>query len=118
MNSVLILNRDTLQESTGGDGDFARELFSDYVPRGREISLLLAKAGKEKNSEALRKTAHEIKGSSLTLGLDQVGEAARRLESAGRAGDLSDVETLLAQFQASFQAALEMLVHEGFYQGE
>jgi two-component system sensor histidine kinase/response regulator len=116
MNSVLILNRDTLQESTGGDVDFARELFSDYVPRGREISALLDKAAQENNPEALRKTAHEIKGSSLTLGLDQVGEASRNLEAAGRAGDMSGVAELLSKFHSSFATALETLIAEGLYQ--
>lgn len=115
--SSNILNRATLAESTGGDDDFAKELFVDYVPRAHEIASILTSAFERQDCETIRKAAHEIKGSSLTLGLEGVGELSREIEYCGRSADLSRVECLLPQFKESITVAIKFLVEQGLFAG-
>jgi HPt (histidine-containing phosphotransfer) domain-containing protein len=48
------------------------------------------------DSRALRHEAHALRGSAGLLGADAVSQAASQLESVAAAGNLSDVELLMA----------------------
>lgn len=88
---MSVLDVSVLQQSTGGDDDFARELFGEYQQRVQELLDVMDRAAASADGETLRKAAHELKGSSLTLGALQVAGTARLLEDLCKRGEVSGV---------------------------
>ena len=81
--------------------DFIREL----PDRVGEIERLLSLA----NREELERTAHSMTGVSASFGLDDLAAQFRTIEEAATAGDLENVEHLLAPLKISTTAAAEVL---------
>ena len=82
---------DGLVGRCGGDVEFARELlgsFAESVPAsasGIDSALRSGETGR------LAFEVHGLKGACLTIGADDLAEACRRLEDAGRGDDLDAV---------------------------
>ena len=77
-----------LQETTGDDPDFVRDLVETYLA---DVPLQLKgidEAIAADDAEALVRPAHTLKSSSVTLGALRLGEVSRTLEMTGRSGNL------------------------------
>ncbi|HET7693680.1 MAG TPA: response regulator [Gemmatimonadota bacterium] len=55
--------------------------------------------------DAVRRSAHTIKGTSATLGVRALSEKCRRLEEQARAGDLHDAAASLPEIEEAYRAA-------------
>ena len=79
----------------GGDAEMAQELaevfLDDYPGRLAEVR----DAVESGEADALRRAAHTLKGSVGTFSQDGAYEAALRLETMGREGDLGDAQAAL-----------------------
>ncbi len=91
MSEVPVLDESVLrelQETTGDDPDFVRDLVETYladVPVQLEgIDGAIAAS----DAEALVRPAHTLKSSSVTLGALRLGDISRTLEMTGRSGTL------------------------------
>ena len=113
METSLVLNRNMLSESTGGDDEFAQELFGDLIPRAHSLREAIAQALIQNSCEALRKAAHELKGSCLTLGAERLAGVSRELENLGRSGALQGGQTLLEQLDRELVTLVGHLTAEG-----
>ena len=115
MESSLVLNRNMLSESTGGDDEFAQELFGDLIPRAHSLREAIAQALEQNGADAVRKAAHELKGSCLTLGAEKLAAVARELENLGRSGALQGGHDLLSHLDSELAALIGHLTAEGLF---
>jgi HPt (histidine-containing phosphotransfer) domain-containing protein len=105
-----------LQETTGDDPDFVRDLVETYLA---DVPLQLKgidEAIAANDAEALVRPAHTLKSSSVTLGALRLGEASRTLEMTGRSGTLDattrDNAALAHSEWASVQQAIDAWLTE------
>lgn len=93
----------------GGDRNYMNELFAEYADglprRVEEIRAAL----QEGSAELLFKRAHSLKGVSLSFCAHPLVEAARRIEEAGRNGDMSNMPALTAKLEEEARRLLEYL---------
>lgn len=61
------------------------------------------------NADAVRKSAHSLKGASANLGLVYLAELCRELEEAAREGGLAGQEARLLQIQQERERGVEIL---------
>ena len=112
-----VLNRNMLNESTGGDTEFAQELFGDLVPRARQLREDISGALVAGQADTLRKAAHELKGSCLTLGAERVAAVSRELENLGRAGSVQGGQELLVSLDQELDGLVAHLTEQGLLLG-
>jgi len=77
-----------LQETTGDDPDFVRDLVETYLADVPVQLEGIDGAIAANDAEALVRPAHTLKSSSVTLGALRLGEVSRTLEMTGRSGTL------------------------------
>jgi len=77
-----------LQETTGDDPDFVRDLVETYLADVPVQLKGIDEAIAANDAEALVRPAHTLKSSSVTLGALRLGEVSRTLEMTGRSGNL------------------------------
>lgn len=87
----MLLDVTVLLQSCGGDEEFARELFGEYQQRVTELIVVMQESLRNDRHEDIRKAAHELKGSSLTLGAVEMANLSRTMEDACRAQEYQDL---------------------------
>ena len=104
-----ILDESVLAEllaTTGDDAAFVRELVETYLAEAPAQLDGIAAAFRDADASALVRPAHTLKSSSATLGAARLSAVARRLEMAGRSGELDETATAdLATVQDEWSAA-------------
>ena len=75
-----------LQETTGDDPDFLRDLVETYLADVPVQLEGIDGAVAANDADALVRPAHTLKSSSLTLGALRLGDISRTLEMTGRSG--------------------------------
>jgi HPt (histidine-containing phosphotransfer) domain-containing protein len=95
-------------EMVGGDMGFLGDLVAAYRTDGASRVVDMRTALAAGNAEDLRRAAHTLKGSSVSLGANALGEACREVELAARDGQLeglgAKVDAIAAQFDAVVSA--------------
>jgi CheY-like chemotaxis protein/HPt (histidine-containing phosphotransfer) domain-containing protein len=89
------IDRSALDELTGGDEQLGREILTRYLESlGEDLDALWG-ALRDGDVSRLRRHAHQIAGSSRTVGAHAVAAQASRLEqAAGQTGDSRELERL------------------------
>jgi CheY-like chemotaxis protein len=106
---------ETALEQTQDDRELLMEiidLFLDELPR---LTTLLRDALARRDSHALERAAHKLKGSVASFGARRAYDAALRLEVIGREDRLADADAALAELEgetARLRTALEMFREE------
>lgn len=97
-----------------GDGNLVNELIDLYLVEA-EKSIGLIKTAAAKDDATLRnRAAHTLKGSSASLGFNQIAELCKRIEMNSR--EVNNSETLIGLLQLRFaevRAALLEVKHGG-----
>lgn len=104
----MLLDRTVLQQSCGGDEDFARELFGEYYQRVNELLLVMNEALAAQKADDLRKAAHELKGSSMTLGAVSLAQISKEIEQQCKAHDLTSAPERVAALKEQSE---QLFVH-------
>ncbi|MDR1654532.1 MAG: response regulator, partial [Treponema sp.] len=86
-----------------GNEESVRSLLERYLERTAEQINSLPNLIAEADWETAFREAHTVKGSALTLGGRQLGEAALRLESACRNKDRAEAEAAFPPVRAAFE---------------
>ena len=90
------LDFERVEEATGGDYEFMKELvdlfLEDAAERLRELEAALA----SNDAEQLGKCAHKLKGSSANVGADHMSHLAKNLEERAKQSNLDQAEQLVA----------------------
>lgn len=101
-----------LLEMTGGDLEFVDELVDTYLADGAQQLAALRDAVAAGSADGLVRPAHSLKSSSLNVGALVVGELARSLEEASRAGDVPDAADRVDAIAVAFADARDALLDE------
>jgi len=86
LEALPILNADTLEEATGGDREFARELAQVFASTSLPLVHEYTRAVAEGRLNDAVRAVHTLKGSSRTIGLERLGEVCSKLEDWVRSG--------------------------------
>ncbi len=87
-----VLDHNTLETISLGDRDFLQDLLQTYI-KDVEIRLNnLSNALRNKDVKKVILESHTIKGASLSIGANKIGEQALAIESLGKENDLAGVE--------------------------
>ncbi|MGF1509156.1 MAG: Hpt domain-containing protein [Myxococcota bacterium] len=104
-----------VEEATGGDPDFIRELLGLYLEDAAERIGELGTAVRAHDATALVNGAHKLKGSSANVGAVRVSELAKMVEAKGRAqefGAAGELVLALRQELARVAPALERFLSD------
>ena len=80
-----VLDREVLEELTGGDAELAAGVLVDYVESSRSDLAALGVALADSNQDDVRCHAHRLKGAAQTVGATEVIALAARLEATAAA---------------------------------
>lgn len=98
------LDKNAVLTHFDGDADLIKEIACIFAQSSQDWLVQLREALARQDADQVRRIAHTLKGSASNFMARPVTEAAFRLESLGRSGDLSAAPDALA--------ALELQVHE------
>jgi HPt (histidine-containing phosphotransfer) domain-containing protein len=86
------------------DQETAQEVIDVFVcDAGRSLEEL-DRAIQTGDAASCERLAHRVKGSSLNLGIEELGDLARALEEKGRSGSLSGAAEIHAAMRLQYQA--------------
>lgn len=92
-----------LEEMTGGDSDFVRELLQEFLNTVPPLMQQIRAAIDAGDSTTLAQAAHTLKGSARSVGAHRLAEAAQVVERAAREHHLETAaeaaQTLAAEWQ-------------------
>ena len=94
---------DRLEEVTGGDREFEQELLEEFLSETPDVFLRLSRALTSNDFQSLQMESHALKGSSLSLGANGLGEIAAALEGVARSSQAGGVGDLLVDIEAEFE---------------
>ncbi|MBW3597391.1 MAG: Hpt domain-containing protein [Planctomycetes bacterium] len=103
------LDWDVALEATGGDRGLLQELVDAFLAESRSLMAGIERAIADGDAAELQRLAHSLKGGIRFFGADAPAEAAWRMEQAGRDGDFSAAQKLMADLEGELhklQAAL------------
>jgi HPt (histidine-containing phosphotransfer) domain-containing protein len=93
-----------LDEYTGGDMDFLKELTDQFwVDLEERLPTLRRAASSPFDGAVLKGVAHAIAGSATCVGAEMLRERALALEECGRQSQVSSAPELLAAFERELQ---------------
>jgi CheY-like chemotaxis protein len=85
-----------------GREDVVRSVLASFLKTAEGQIARLQAALKAGELEELRQEAHSLKGGAWNLAADPLGEAARQLEEAAKAGEVDRASTCIAALQGEF----------------
>jgi HPt (histidine-containing phosphotransfer) domain-containing protein len=89
------------------DGDLLAELVPHYCEQATAQISELADAANRCDTTAVARTAHKLKGSSVTLGAALVAQIASELDATAQAGDLRFVDRALERLRIALDETRE-----------
>jgi len=96
-----------LEQLTGGDATFERELVQVFIDSG-DAALRDIRAALERGDlSSVRSAAHRLRGSTANIRAHPASVAAARLEEAARAGDLSRAVELQEELHREAERAMQ-----------
>jgi len=98
-----------LEDVTGGDREFERELLEQFLAISPGLIGEADAALAAGDAPALRTAAHTLKGSGRTIGADRLGEACAELEARAAAGDLAGAQRPLDAVHAEWPPLEEVM---------
>ncbi|HTS78823.1 MAG TPA: Hpt domain-containing protein [Bryobacteraceae bacterium] len=101
---TLNLDREVALARVGGDAELLREVAALFLADYPRVLEDLRDAIARSDAQALERTAHGLKGSVSTFGAQQAMEAARTLESLGRAHQFDEVRQVLTTLELALAA--------------
>lgn len=102
-------NPDHALKRLGGDRQLLLEMAQIFLEEAPSQMQLLSKAVAADNCRDAELAAHRLKGDLGYLHAVEAAECARKLEHAAHKGDLSDVETALAELETNLEAIFTVL---------
>lgn len=101
--SLSPVSLELLDEYTGGDRDFLRELTEQFWADLEERLPILRRSASPFDGATMKGVAHAIAGSATCVGAERLREKALALEECGRACRVADAPALLTQFESELE---------------
>ena len=112
------LNMKVLQDliEIGGEDDpeFVNRIIHRFLKETPQRLKDIREAVLEKNSEGLRRSAHQLKGSSGQFGAGQMAQLCLNLEEFGKAGKFNEARSVVRALDTEFECVCNLLRDNGF----
>jgi two-component system, sensor histidine kinase and response regulator len=102
-----------LQELTGGDAEFQKELIDTFVSSGDQCLAEILAALCVSDLVTIGNRAHALKGASANIHASGLAAAASSLESAARANSVDEIDGLVRQLTEKLHAVNAELLKAG-----
>jgi two-component system sensor histidine kinase/response regulator len=99
---AMVFDRSAALERLGGDEQLLREIASLFLAEYPALIDAIRSAVQRGDAYSLERSAHALKGSVANFEASAAVNAAFRLESIGRSGNLQDAGAGLQQLEAVF----------------
>ena len=109
-DQLAALNRAVALERLGGDEQLLREIAALFLEDTASLVEEIRRAVQARDAVALQRGAHTLKGSVCNFGAERSYEAAYRLETIGRSGDLSTADEAFRRLEAELERLTPALV--------
>jgi CheY-like chemotaxis protein len=96
-----------------GESDIVQELAEAFQFETPPLLEALHVAVREQQAEALKRAAHNLKGSSYNLGARTMATLSSELESLGKQGTVEGAAELVTQLEQEYQRVCQALAAEG-----
>lgn len=112
LNAEALARLRVLGEAT--DPSLMSKIFTSFLGEGAQRMKILRTAMDGSDAELLRKTAHALRGASVSIGAQHMTELAQQLESLGKTRGTTGALALIEQIEGEFErvkaeiAALDM----------
>jgi PAS domain S-box-containing protein len=94
-----VIDRDALLDYVDGDRQLLCKIVGRFLENGTQLLSKVREAVAQHDSKALEFSAHRLKGAVGNFFAPSAREAAQRLETLGREGNLSEAETACANLE-------------------
>jgi HPt (histidine-containing phosphotransfer) domain-containing protein len=108
-----ILDPDLLLENVDGDRELLAEIVGLFFESSRDLHGALRKAVSRGDSDAVHRSAHQLKGALANVGAKAATQAAQELETLGRRRSMAGLEDALFALEhelGRLKPALEELI--------
>lgn len=92
-----------------GDVEFLQEVAEQFKTDARTLVEAIERALETGDGPALASSAHALKGASSNFGAASVTELSRRVEQLGESGDLTAVESAVAEIPSAVERLVKAL---------
>jgi CheY-like chemotaxis protein/HPt (histidine-containing phosphotransfer) domain-containing protein len=98
-----VFDRKILLERLDGDEEIFKEIIATFLEDAPNQIDKLKKALQEGDAKRVERQGHLLKGAALNIGGNGLQNAARELEVAGKEGDLTKAQSLVAMLDREFE---------------
>ncbi len=95
------INWDHARTTVAGDERLLNELLAIYLDESQRLLREIRAAVESEDRQTLHRSAHTLKGASMSVGADHTVEIAQRLEDFGDQGRFDDLPTIMDELHAS-----------------
>lgn len=114
MNDKTVLDSCNALHNMGDDREIYHEVLETYVDTIPDQFEAMTEAGRANDRVALRRCAHTLKSSSLTIGGLKIGANALHLEKNAETMDEAAILLHIAAMKQQYKELLDALKKEGF----
>ena len=104
-----VLNPEAALEHLDGDREMLKDLVDLLIEKTTDDIAQMAESIRRGDCEALCTTAHSVKGTAANIGAGRLSDAARRMEEAGKNGDLPGAEEVLVLLKSEMSSLAEQI---------
>jgi HPt (histidine-containing phosphotransfer) domain-containing protein len=101
------IDRAFLSELADGDEQFMLELLGDFIVQAEQLKDSAIRAIELGDAEALHRATHALKGSSASVGANDLSAAAKTVDDLARQGLLEEAAQLVAQLWKELEAVCQ-----------
>ena len=104
---MVQIDRAYLEEISGGDVEFEKELVQTFFDAGTELLDSYRRAVGAGDAAAATHASHTLKGSSRSIGANPFSNVCEAAEKAARAGDIAKCAELVPDLEESYSVLEE-----------
>ena len=108
-STIVTFDKGEFVSRSMGDLDLSRYVATIFMENGPEYIESIRKALADKDADALRQSAHKLKGAAATMALPLLSEVAHLIEEIAETGDMERAAGLLPEVVKRFEQAQEAL---------
>ncbi len=111
---MSVINIEKALAEMGGDEEIFEAVAETFLEDSIETFLALQNAFELKDATSLCRHAHSLKSSSRTVGGEDAGDSAEKLEFHTKSGNLDNVEPLIDELKKQLDLLISELNNKGY----
>jgi len=110
MSTEGTIDLEGLLERCGGSKDLVHKIAQKFAETGPGMVAQVRDAVESRDSDAVYRAAHQLKGASATMGAIKLASIAADIEMLGREGNVAAAADRIAALETEFQRAVPLLL--------